>query len=256
MLELCGVSKHYGDMLAVSDLKLSVAEGELFGYLGANGAGKTTTIRMITGLLSPDAGTISVDGHDISTARAQARRVIGYVSDTPLLYDKLTGREFIAYSASIRGVDINEAIESLDRFAAYFGMERFLDFQLDECSHGTRRKIALCAALVHQPRLLVLDEPMIGLDPGSIRLLKDMLIDFCRSGGAVFMSTHTIEMAERLCSRIGIIANGRLIAAGSAEELLSEHGAHTLEDVFLSLSPGAWSDSCASATPLDPPVVG
>lgn len=241
MLKLEGVSKSYqrGGKPAVDNLNLHVAPGEIFGFLGPNGAGKTTTIKMVVGLLRPDAGKIAVNGKDALQDPLGAKEQIGYVPDTAVLYDRLTGIEFLRLVADVRRVDSAVRKERIAELAAMFELTEALPELVQSYSHGMRQKLALIAALLAKPPLLIFDEPMVGLDPRSNHLLKELMRRYCEEGHAVFFSTHILEVAERLCDRVGIIRGGRLVAVGTMEELRSQGRADaSLESIFLELTEG------------------
>jgi ABC-2 type transport system ATP-binding protein len=232
--------KHFGEKVAVDDVSLDVSGGEIFGFLGPNGAGKTTTIKMIVGLLQPTSGTVLVDGFDIQTQPIPAKAASGYVPDEPNLYAKLTGRELLRFVGDLYGVEREQAERRLTELLRLFDLTQAGDDPIDSYSHGMRQKTSMAAALVHDPRVLVLDEPTVGLDPKSARLIKDILRQTAERGRAVFLSTHILEIAERMCDRIGIINRGRLIATGTMDELRSlGKGESSLEDIFLALTGGA-----------------
>ncbi|MBN1177766.1 MAG: ABC transporter ATP-binding protein [Anaerolineae bacterium] len=235
MIELHHLTKQYGDHLAVDRLDLSVPAGELFGFLGPNGAGKTTTIKMCTGLLSPTAGSAAIGGHDVIHEGTAARALIGYVPDTPDVYTKLTGREFVRFMADIYRVAPQQRDRRIEELLEMLDLKDAADDLVETYSHGMKQKTVLAGALVHDPKVLFLDEPTQGLDPRSARLVKDILRALCERGATVFMSTHVLEIAERICDRVGIIYAGRLVALGTIEEL--RHGADkTLEDIFLEVT--------------------
>ncbi len=240
LIELHELCKKYGTKCAVSAVNLSVFGGEVFGFLGPNGAGKTTTIKMIVGLLQPTAGTVKVGGYDIVRQPIQAKISSGYVPDTPNLYSKLSARELLRFVGDLYSMEpgrINQRIEDLLRL---FSLDDVGDNLIDSYSHGMQQKASLAAALMHDPKVLVLDEPTVGLDPKSARLIKDILRQFADRGSAVFVTTHILEIAERMCDRIGIINNGKLVAVGTMDELRAmQHGETSLEDIFLSLTGGA-----------------
>ena len=240
MLELSGVVKRYGDFEAVRGLDLKVARGEIFGFLGPNGAGKTTTIRMVAGVLRPTAGRITIGGVDLALDPEAAKKKVGYIPDRPYLYEKLSGGEFLKFVAGLWGRDGAEAEARADRLLELFGLTEWKDELIESYSHGMRQKVLISSALIHQPELIVVDEPMVGLDPRSARLLKDLLRTFVEGGGTVFLSTHTLEVAEALCDRIAIIQGGTIIAAGTMDELRGQAhagGAH-LEEIFLKVTGG------------------
>jgi len=239
MLLLTNVGKSYdaGKTWAVDNLNLQVEQGEIFGFLGPNGAGKTTTLRMIVGLLPPDSGTIHLDGDDVWQNPLQAKRRIGFLPDNPDIYERLSGLEYVQFIADVFAVPTATRIERTAHLLDVFEMTEAAPDLIKSYSHGMRQKIALIAALVHQPEVLILDEPMVGLDPRSAHLFKKLLREHCDAGGTVFFSTHILDVAERLCDRVGIISKGKLIACGTMEEL--RHGQAdntTLESLFLELT--------------------
>ncbi|MDX1436570.1 MAG: ABC transporter ATP-binding protein [Anaerolineales bacterium] len=239
LLELIDLNKNYGAKSAVIDLNLEVHRGEIFGMLGPNGAGKTTTFKMIAGLLKPTSGEVLVDRFDIERQALDAKRIQGFVPDTPLLYEKLTALEFLYFVADLYDVPRERANRRASELLRLFNLTENQDDLLDSYSHGMKQKIALAGALMHDPELLILDEPTVGLDPKSARLIKDILRELTGRGVGIILSTHILEIAERMCDRIGIIQEGRLIAVGSMEELRQESAAEgSLEDIFLSLTGG------------------
>ena len=236
-IELRGVSKRFGDKVAVNNLSLRIPRGELFAFLGPNGAGKTTTIKMIVGLLRPACGTVAVCGHSMSTDGLPARARMAYVPDQPFLYDKLTGREFLHFVAEMYRVPEDRRDQGIAELTARLGMAEFLDHMTETYSHGMKQKVVLAAALLHDPAVLVVDEPMVGLDPRTARQVKDIFVERTRRGGAAFISTHTLAVAEAVAGRIGIIHQGRLVALGTLEELRQKASRQqSLEDIFLQLT--------------------
>jgi ABC-2 type transport system ATP-binding protein len=237
VVRLQGISKAFGPKPAVVDLSLELHAGEVFAFLGPNGAGKTTTMKITTGLLRPDRGTVEVCGHDMLRAARQAKEQMAYVPDEPFIYEKLTGREFLKFTWEMYGVPPNVAASKLSELTARLSMDDFLDQLSETYSHGMKQRLALAAALIHEPRLLIVDEPMVGLDPRTIRIAKDMFREIAVQGGTVLMSTHTLDIAEQVADRIGIIHHGRLAALGSLEELRRQAALDgRLEDVFLHLT--------------------
>jgi len=240
LIETKNLVKHFGDKIAVNNVSFEVYEGEIFGFLGPNGAGKTTTIKMIVGLLQPTSGTVKVAGYDVQTQPLLAKASNGYVPDTPNLYPKLSGRELLRFVGDLYELDHQRVERRIDELLNLFDLDQAGDDPIDSYSHGMQQKTALAAALMHDPRVLVLDEPTVGLDPRSARMIKDMLRQMANRGAAVFLSTHILEIAERMCDRIGIINNGKLVAVGTMDELRAmQHGETSLEDIFLSLTGGA-----------------
>ena len=237
MIEIRGVRKEYGGKTAVDTLDLSIPAGEMFAYLGPNGAGKTTTIKMMCGLLRPTVGTIEIGGFDVATQGDQARRLLSYVPDQPYLYEKLTGREFLHFIADLYGFPRAEQKPRVAEMISLFRLEEFVDILTEKYSHGMRQRTVFAAALLHKPRVLIVDEPTVGLDPRSIRLLKDLLREEAGRGTTVFLSTHSLDIAEELADRIGIIEHGKMIGCGSLESLRKQADMDgTLEEVFLKIT--------------------
>jgi ABC-2 type transport system ATP-binding protein len=241
LIETVDLVKKYGDKLAVDNVSIEVYGGEIFGFLGPNGAGKTTTIKMIVGLLQPSSGVVKVAGYDVQSQPLLAKASSGYVPDTPNLYAKLTGRELLGFVADLYDLDRKQVVRRIDELLRMFDLTEAADDTLDSYSHGMQQKASLAAALMHDPRVLVLDEPTVGLDPKSARLIKDILRQIADRGAAVMLSTHILEIAERMCDRIGIINKGQLVAVGTMEELrrLGQTSEASLEDIFLGLTGGA-----------------
>jgi ABC-2 type transport system ATP-binding protein len=249
MISLRGAKKSYGKFAAVKGIDLDVHRGEIFGFLGPNGAGKTTTIRMVAGVLQPTGGQVIVGGDDLEKNPESAKSRIGYIPDRPYLYEKLSGGEFLRFVAGLWGKE-GDAVEArADRLLELFQLSQWKDELIESYSHGMRQKILISSALIHQPELIVVDEPLVGLDPRSARLLKDLFKTFVKNGGTVFLTTHTLEVAEALCNRIAIINKGDIMALGTMEELRAQAdagGAH-LEEIFLKLTGGeAMADVVAS----------
>jgi len=237
MIELLDVSEQYGTKLAVDRLTLSIPPGELFAFLGPNGAGKTTTIKMLCGLLYPTQGTVRVGGFDLATQGDSARRLIAFVPDTPFLYEKLTGREFLQFIADMYEMPKDYSKQRLEEVIETFRLGEFVDDLTERYSHGMRQRTVFAAALLHDPKVLITDEPTVGLDPKSIRMLKDLLRQQARQGTTVFLSTHSLDVAQELADRIGIIDRGKLIGCGTLESLRNQADlTGTLEDVFLKLT--------------------
>ncbi|MGI9481921.1 MAG: ABC transporter ATP-binding protein [Hyphomicrobiales bacterium] len=235
-LEIKGLKKSF-DRPAVDDLDLAVKAGEFYALLGPNGAGKTTTLRMVAGLLQPDAGSISVFGTDARLFPIEAKRVIAWVPDEPMVYDKLTPFEYLEFVAGLWQVDAGDASGRAKELLHWLGLEPHAHERCGGFSRGMRQKVALAGALVHEPHLIILDEPLTGLDAGSARQVKDVLLARVRAGATVIMTTHILEVAERMAERIGVIANGRLIAEGTLEDLRTMAGQNklNLEEIFLDL---------------------
>ena len=237
MIQLDHVTKVYGSKVAVHSLTLDVPAGELFAFLGPNGAGKTTTIKMICGLLFPTEGRVRVGGHDILDQGDRARQLLSYVPDTPFLYEKLTGREFLGFIAEMYGLPKTHATKRIDEVIGLFSLDEFVDDLTERYSHGMRQRTVFASALLHEPRVLVVDEPTVGLDPRSVRLLKDVLRGLSAGGTTVFLSTHSLDIAQELAHRIGIVDRGRLIGCGTLDMLRRQASLDgSLEDVFLKLT--------------------
>ena len=238
MIELESLTKRYADITAVEGLSLSVQAGEIFGFIGPNGAGKTTTIKMLGGILAPTSGQVRICGIDMAVRPEEAKRKIGFIPDRPYLYDKLTAMEFLQFTAALYGIGRNgfrqRAQLELDRFS----LSEWAEELIESFSHGMKQRLVMAAALLIEPAVLVVDEPMVGLDPIAIKMVKDLFRDLARKGATVFMSTHTLQVAQDLCHRIGVIHRGKLIATGSPEQLMNQ--AQTtetdLEAVFIRLT--------------------
>jgi ABC-2 type transport system ATP-binding protein len=237
MIELRGVTKTFGSKVAVGGLDLSVRSGELFAFLGPNGAGKTTTIKMVCGLLAPNSGLVRVGGYPAN--RQEARQLLAYVPDQPYLYEKLTGREFLRFVVEMYGLDRKDAERRIAALIETFEMGDYVDELCENYSQGMKQRIVFASALVHEPRVLIVDEPMVGLDPRSARIVKDLFLAQARSGVAVLMSTHLLSIAEELADTIGIIDHGRMLAQGTLAELRGRVKSDgPLEDLFLTLTGG------------------
>ena len=236
-LEVRGLYKHFGGFPAVDGLDLTIRPGELYALLGPNGAGKTTTLRMVTGLLKPNEGEIRIFGADMRTDPASAKRMTAWVPDDPMLYDKLTPLEYLEFVAGLWGVDAKRAAAKAEELLRWLGLWDNRDQRTESFSRGMKQKAALAGALIHDPRLLILDEPLTGLDAAAARQVKDVLQERVDSGATVILTTHILEVAERMADRIGIIQKGRLLAEGTLDEMRERAGAEgqTLEDVFLRL---------------------
>ncbi len=248
MIQLAGVTRKYGPKVAVRDLSLHVGRGEIFAFLGPNGAGKTTTIKMMVGLLRATSGTIRLADFDVVTDARQAKAIVGYVPDQPLLYDKLSGREFMQFIADMYAMTPADALEAIDEQIAAFGLAEFVDQLTESYSHGMKQRLVFGAAMLHNPSVLVVDEPMVGLDPRSIRLVKDLLRRHADAGMTIFMSTHTLSVAEEIADRIGVIDDGQLLFLGTVNELRHRLSLHdsSLEGLYLHLTdsdngPSTWN---------------
>ena len=238
MIRLTKLTKRYGTFTAVDGVDLEVPAGELFGFLGPNGAGKTTTLRMIAGILRPTAGAVHIAGIDLAKDPVAAKSKLGFIPDRPFIYEKLTGIEFLRFVAGLysqQGADVEHRAREL---LALFDLEEWRDELVESYSHGMRQKLIISSALVHRPEVIVVDEPMVGLDPKAARTLKDLFREYVRRGNTIMMSTHTLEVAEGMCDRIGIIQNGHIRACGTMDDLRStaQDGATGLEQIFLRLT--------------------
>ncbi len=235
MIRVQQLEKRYGRFQALHPLDLHVHPGEIFGFLGPNGAGKTTTIRLMAGVLPPTAGSISIDGIDLLADPVAAQRRIGFIPDRPYLYEKLTGYEFLEFVAGIYGLQPAHVRQEGRRLLEVYELGPFADRLVEGYSHGMKQRLVLCATLLHQPRLMIVDEPMVGLDPHGARQIKDVFRSIASSGRTVFLSTHTLDVAEEVCDRIGIINKGQLVALGTMAELRAHaaKGDVDLEQVFL-----------------------
>jgi ABC-2 type transport system ATP-binding protein len=238
MIEIENLTKRYGSTLAVDRLTLSVPRGEIFGFIGPNGAGKTTTIRMLAGVLGPTEGTVSIAGIPMGKDPEAAKRIIGFIPDRPFLYEKLTGLEFMRFIADLYGFSNGLVHQRAEALLKQFSLYDWGDHLIEAYSHGMKQRLVIASALLHEPRLIIVDEPMVGLDPAGIRMVKDLLRDLARQGTTIFMSTHTLEIAEDLCDRIGIIHRGRLVALGTTRDLRGTARLQEgdLEEVFLRLT--------------------
>ena len=232
MLKINGLTKTYGDKKAVDDLTLHIAPGEIYGFIGHNGAGKTTTIKSCAGILQFDAGEIYVDGLSVKTDALECKRRMAYIPDNPDLYEFMSGIKYLHFIADIFCVPADARIERIRKYADIFGLTDDLAQPISAYSHGMKQKLAIISAWLHTPKLIIMDEPFVGLDPKAAHELKQMMREHCDAGGAIFFSTHVLEVAEKLCDKVAIIKSGRLIASGSMEEV---KGDSSLEDVFLEL---------------------
>jgi ABC-2 type transport system ATP-binding protein len=238
VIKLINLVKNYGRLAAVDSLNLEVQAGEIFGFLGPNGAGKTTTIRVMMGILKATSGQVYLGGYDVERQPEEAKAISGFIPDRPFIYEKLSGREFLQFVGRLHRVDGGRLERRIAELLAHFELARWQDELVEAYSHGMKQRLVVCAALIHEPRILVVDEPMVGMDPRGARKLKDLFRSLCQQGTTVFLSTHSISVAEEICHRIGIIQRGRLIACGTMADLYShaqsKHG--TLESVFLELT--------------------
>lgn len=237
MIQIQELNKSFGAVHAVRNLTLDVPPGELFCFLGPNGAGKTTTIKMLTGLLRPDSGRIRIGGFDIATQAVEAKRIMGYIPDMPFLYEKLTPVEFLKFIADLYRVPSPDIRATVDAALTPFGLDDVRNALIGELSHGMRQRLLYVATFLHDPKVVFIDEPLIGLDPHSIRMIKDLLRSKARAGMTILLTTHILALAEEIADRIGIISGGSLIALGKLSDLRAQTGiAGKLEDVFLKLT--------------------
>jgi len=238
MIRLTNLTKRYGSFTAVDGIDLEVPRGQLFGFLGPNGAGKTTSLRMIAGILRPTGGTVEIGGVDMGRNPTLAKAKLGFIPDRPFIYEKLTGAEFLRFVAGLYDQSGPAVERRAAELLALFDLEQWRDELVESYSHGMRQKLIISSAFVHRPEVIVVDEPMVGLDPKAARILKDLFREYTHRGHTIMMSTHTLEVAETLCDRIAIIAGGKIRASGTMAELRrdAEGGAQGLEDIFLKLT--------------------
>ncbi len=232
MLRITDLTKKYGDKTAVDNLSLQINPGEIYGFIGHNGAGKTTTIKACCGILDFDRGEILIDGKSIKTSPLECKSKIAYLPDNPDLYDFMSGMKYLNFISDIFSVGVKERKELIDKYSVMFGISNELGQLISSYSHGMKQKLAIISALIHSPRLLIMDEPFVGLDPKAAHQLKETMREICDNGGAIFFSTHVLDVAEKLCDKVAIIKSGRLIKSGTMEEV---RGDDSLEDVFLEL---------------------
>ena len=240
MIRVEGLTKRYGNFVAVDNIDLHVPKGSIFGFLGPNGAGKTTTLRIIAGIMRPTKGRITLGGDDVVDNPMAAKRRLGFIPDRPFVYEKLTGAEFLRFVAALYQQDGEMVERRIDELLDVFELTPWKNELVESYSHGMRQKLIISSALIHRPEVIVVDEPMVGLDPKAARLLKDIFRQFVDRGGTVLMSTHTLEVAEAMCQRIAIIQQGKIVAQGTMEELRKQTAAGdaSLEDLFLKLTGG------------------
>ena len=238
MIQLINLTKHYGKVAAVDGLNLEVPAGQIFGFLGPNGAGKTTTIRVMMGILKATSGQVLLDGHDVVTEAQKAKALAGFIPDRPFIYEKLSGSEFLQFVGKLHRLENQKLGSRIAELLEHLELTHWKDELVESYSHGMKQRLVVCAALIHQPRILIVDEQMVGMDPKGVRTIKDLFCSLSKNGTTVFLSTHSISVAEEICHRIGIIQRGRLIACGTMSELheraAGRHG--NLESVFLELT--------------------
>jgi ABC-2 type transport system ATP-binding protein len=233
MIEIRNLTKRYGGFTAVDDISLDVARGEIFGFLGPNGAGKTTTIRILAGLSLPSSGSVRVNGLDVTKEGVRVKAITGYIPDQPFLYEKLTGRELLQFVSNLYGREWRDCETRAMELLAYFGIANWADARIENLSHGMKQKLVIVSALVHDPELLIIDEPMVGLDALAQKLVKLLFRRLAEEKKTVFLTTHTLSVADAVCDRIAILNRGRIVASGTTNELKSDRA---LEDVFLELT--------------------
>ena len=238
MISLSALTKKYGQFVAVDQIDLEVPRGELFGFLGPNGAGKTTTLRMIAGILQPTSGSVKLAGHDVLKDPMIAKARLGFIPDRPYIYEKLTGSEFLRFVAGLYGLTGAELEIRISELLDLFDLSDWADSVVESYSHGMRQKLIISSAFVHKPEVIIVDEPMVGLDPKAARILKDLFREYVQRGNTIMMSTHTLEVAESLCDRIAIIQAGKIRAIGTMDDLRREakRGTAGLEEIFLRLT--------------------
>ena len=238
MIRLENLSKRYGRVAAVDDVSLEVQPGEVFGFLGPNGAGKTTTIRVMMGILKPTSGRVILGGHDVEREPEKAKAITGFVPDRPSIYEKLTGGEFLQFVGSLHRMDSQRLQQRRAELLEHFELSDWKDELVEGYSHGMKQRLVLCASLLHEPKILIVDEPMVGIDPRGARVLKDLFLALAKKGTTIFFSTHSIGVAEEVCQRVGIIHHGKLIASGTLDDLyrLAQVEAGKLESAFLELT--------------------
>lgn len=238
VIKIESLVKKYQNLLAVDGLNLEIPKGQLFGFLGPNGAGKTTTIKLLMGLLKPSGGRISIGGVDIHEDPVRAKAMVGYIPDRPYIYNKLTGMEYLEFIADLYSMEKQLVRSRARKFLEFFDLNDFAHELIEGYSHGMKQKLIISGALIHAPQVIIVDEPMVGLDPRGARQVKDLFRDLCKEGTTVFMSTHSLGIAEAMCHRVGIILKGRMIAVGSVEDLRykAEQEHSDLEEIFLKLT--------------------
>jgi ABC-2 type transport system ATP-binding protein len=240
MIDLIGLTKIFKGLKAVDDVNLGVRPGVIYGFLGPNGAGKTTTIKMMAGVLLPTSGRIIIDGMDISVKPSEVKRIIGFIPDRPFLYEKLSGIEFLRFLEGLYNLDHSSSFnDRLMNLLNLFDLSHWKDELIESYSHGMKQRLVMCAALLHDPKVLIVDEPMVGLDPRGARLVKDIFMDLALEGKTIFMSTHSLDVAQEVCQEVAIIQTGRIIATGTPDKLRAAAGIDgDLENVFLKLTEG------------------
>jgi len=239
MIALENLTKVYSGITAVDDLNLRISEGTIFGFIGPNGAGKTTTIKMMAGILKPTRGRILINGLDIAREPSRVKMMIGFIPDRPFLYEKLSGKEFLRFKGGLYGITGDVLDERIDRLLETFELTQWADELIEAYSHGMKQRLVIASAMIHEPKVIIVDEPMVGLDPKGAKLVKDIFIELARSGSTVFMSTHTLTLAQEVCGEVAIVNRGRIVASGTSEELGRQAGVTgSLERIFLKITEG------------------
>lgn len=239
MITFENLTKTYSGRKAVDDLNLQISQGTIFGFIGPNGAGKTTTIKMMAGILKPTKGRILINGLDIAKEPSRAKMIMGFIPDRPFLYEKLSGKEFLKFKAGLYGITGDALLERIDGLLSLFELTEWADELIEAYSHGMKQRLVIAAAMIHEPRVIIVDEPMVGLDPKGAKLVKDIFRDWARGGATVFMSTHTLALAQEVCGEVAIVNKGRIVASGTSEELGRQAGIRgNLERIFLKITAG------------------
>ena len=239
MITFENLTKTYSGRKAVDDLNLQISQGTIFGFIGPNGAGKTTTIKMMAGILKPTKGRILINGLDIAKEPSRAKMIMGFIPDRPFLYEKLSGKEFLKFKAGLYGITGDALDERIDGLLSLFELTEWVDELIEAYSHGMKQRLVIAAAMIHEPRVIIVDEPMVGLDPKGAKLVKDIFRDWARGGATVFMSTHTLALAQEVCGEVAIVNKGRIVASGTSEELGRQAGVKgNLERIFLKITAG------------------
>ena len=239
MITFENLTKTYSGRKAVDDLNLQISQGTIFGFIGPNGAGKTTTIKMMAGILKPTKGRILINGLDIAKEPSRAKMIMGFIPDRPFLYEKLSGKEFLKFKAGLYGITGDALLERIDGLLSLFELTEWADELIEAYSHGMKQRLVIAAAMIHEPRVIIVDEPMVGLDPKGAKLVKDIFRDWARGGATVFMSTHTLALAQEVCGEVAIVNKGRIVASGTSEELGRQAGVKgNLERIFLKITAG------------------
>jgi len=239
MIKMENLTKVYSGITAVDDLNLQISQGTIFGFLGPNGAGKTTTIKMMAGILRPTKGRILINGMDMGREPSKAKMIIGFIPDRPFLYEKLSGKEFLTFKAGLYGITGNSVHERIDGLLNTFELTEWADELIEAYSHGMKQRLVIASAMLHEPKVIIVDEPMVGLDPKGAKLVKDIFRDWAEGGSTVFISTHTLALAQEVCGEIAVVNKGRIVASGTSEELGRQAGVHgSLEQIFLKITTG------------------